>query len=290
MPPPEAPHLAAWLAAGEAEVSNLRPHCARRIHWAGPEGEKTPVSVVYIHGFSASGAEISPVPERLATALGANLYLARLPGHGRDGASMAEPGWRDWLADTRETLEIGRRLGGRVIAMSCSTGGTLVAMALAERAEDVAGAIFVSPNAALKSPLARVVLGLPGVRHWGPLVMGRERRFEPANAEHAAHWTPRYPLVSVLAVRDTVRALRRIDPGDITVPALVLSSQADRVVSTAHARRVFDRWGGPVQHVEITPGPGDDPNAHVIAGDILSPGQTDRVTKESVAWAERILD
>ena len=290
MPPPEAPELAAWLAAREAQVPNLRPHCARRIRWAGPEGTRAPICVVYVHGFSASGAEISPVPERLAEALGATLYLARLPGHGRDGAAMAEPGWRDWLEDTRETLEIGRRLGERVVVMSCSTGGTLVALALAERAEDVAGAIFVSPNAGLKSPLARVVLGLPGVRHWGPLVLGRERRFEPANADHAAHWTPRYPLVSVLPMRDALRALGRIDPGDITVPALVLSSQADRVVSAAHGRRFFDRWGGPVQHVEITPGPGDDPGAHVIAGDILSPGQTDRVAEESIAWAEGILD
>jgi len=287
---PELAALDAWLAAREAEVPDLRPHCARRIRWAGPEGMRAPICVVYVHGFSASGAEISPVPERLAEALGATLYLARLPGHGRDGAAMAEPGWRDWLEDTRETLEIGRRLGERVIVMSCSTGGTLVALALAERAEDVAGAIFVSPNVALRSPLARVALGLPGVRHWGPLVLGRDRRFEPANAEHAAHWTPRYPLVSVLPVRDTMRALARIDPGQLALPALVLSSGRDRVVSVAHGRRFFDRWGGPVQHVEITPGPGDDPNAHVIAGDILSPGQTERVTKESVAWAERILD
>lgn len=289
MPLPEITALEGWLAAREAAVPDLRPHCARRIRWAGAEGTRRPVAIVYAHGFSASGTEISPVPERLADALGANLYLTRLPGHGRDGAAMAGPGWRDWLGDVREALEIGRVLGERVIVMSCSTGGTLVALALAERAEHVAGAIFLSPNVAVRSPLARLALGLPGVRHWGPALLGRERRFEPANAAHAAHWTLRYPLVSVLAVRDAVRALGRIDPGQVRVPALVILARADTVVSPAHARRFFDRWGGPVQHVAVTPGPGDDPNAHVIAGDILSPGQTDFVSGECIGWARGVL-
>ena len=38
--------------------------------------------------------------------------------------------------------------------------------------------------------------------------------------------------------------------------------------------------------VPIEPGPGDDPDAHVLAGDILSPGLTETVTARIVSWAQ----
>lgn len=91
---PEVPQIAAldgWLADREAQVPDLRPDAEKTILWAGAPGQKTPLSVVYVHGFSAAAPELRPVPDRFAEALGANLFFTRLAGHGRDGAAMAEP-------------------------------------------------------------------------------------------------------------------------------------------------------------------------------------------------------
>jgi len=143
-PAPDLPPLAeldGWLAAREAAVPDLRPDAARRIVWADAAGARTDWAVVYLHGFSASGEEIRPVPDAVAAALGANLFFARLSGHGRDGAAMAEASVADWMADTAEALAIGRALGERVLVIGTSTGAALATAAAhdAEMSEGLAG-------------------------------------------------------------------------------------------------------------------------------------------------------
>ncbi|MEM9270351.1 MAG: alpha/beta hydrolase, partial [Pseudomonadota bacterium] len=135
--------LDAYLAESEAQVANMRPGTEKRILWA-EKGAKTPYSVVYLHGFSASALEISPVPERVAEALGANLFFTRFTGHGRDGPAMAEGSLPEWRRDAAEALEIGARLGERVLVIATSTGAPLLTLEMGEA--DVAGVVLVSPN------------------------------------------------------------------------------------------------------------------------------------------------
>ena len=76
----------AYLAASEAKVSDVHDNLQKEIIWAYPASKaKTPLAIIYIHGFSASKNETRPVPDMAAKALGANLYLTRLTGHGIDG-------------------------------------------------------------------------------------------------------------------------------------------------------------------------------------------------------------
>ena len=95
----------AWLAARDR---GIRPEVASYLHWAGQAGEQTDLAVVYIHGFSASPAELRPLPEDVARALGANVVAIRLTGHGEDGAAMGRARVRDWWADTAQALAIGQ--------------------------------------------------------------------------------------------------------------------------------------------------------------------------------------
>jgi esterase/lipase len=254
--------------------------------WHGAPGERTPLSVVYLHGFSASPQELRPVPDRVAEALGANLHFARLTGHGRDGAAMAEARAGDWIEDTARALAIGRRIGERVVVIGTSTGGTLAKAAAHDRAlaEGLAGIAFVAPNFAVNNPAAPL-LTLPWARHWLPLVAGEERGFAPVNEAHAAHWTTRYPTVAVLPMAALVAHVQGLDPARAEVPALFLWSEHDRVVSPAEVARVAGEWGGPARLRPLAVGPGDDPASHVIAGEILSPGMTDEVTRLIVDWA-----
>lgn len=281
--------LDAWLAAREARVPDLRPGADKRIVWAGAAGARTPVSVIYVHGFSASAEELRPVPDRVAADLGANLFFTRLAGHGRDGAAMADASAGDWVADMAEAMAIGRRLGERVIVIGTSTGGTLAALAAHEPAlsEGLAGIVFVSPNFRIANPAAPL-LTLPWARHWLPPLAGEERSFTAINSGHAAHWTTRYPSVAVLPVAALVAHVRRRDAGAATVPALFLYSEHDKVVSPAAVRRMFAEWGGPKRLVPFVMAPGDDPYSHVIAGEILSPTQTDRAVAEILDWARQL--
>ena len=71
---------------------------------------------------------------------------------------------------------------------------------------------------------------------------------------------------------------------DAHQPLLALWSDADQVVDPAATKKVLAGWGGPVTEMPVTMGPGDDPSAHVIAGDVLSPGQTAPVATRINGW------
>jgi len=68
------------------------------------------------------------------------------------------------------------------------------------------------------------------------------------------------------------------------VPGLFLISLSDEVIDTTAAARAAALWGAPSDLVEVSLGPGDDPSGHVLAGDILSPGQTEPLAERITAW------
>jgi pimeloyl-ACP methyl ester carboxylesterase len=286
---PDLPALDGWIAAREAAVPGLRPHCAAHVVWPSAARVQAEVAVVYVHGFSASPKEIAPVPERLAAALGAPLYAARLTGHGIDGAAMARATATEWRADVDLALAIGARLGRRTIVIGCSTGCTMLTLALAEDPGQVAGAVYVSPNFKMASKVVQSMLMAPGVQAWGPLVAGQTRTFVPVSDGHAAYWTTSYPTAALWPMAEAMRAVEALDLGRITVPALFATCKADIVVSPAAAAAAAARWGGTVTTLDVVMGPGDDRNGHVIAGDVMSPGQTDRVAGAAIQWARSLL-
>lgn len=279
--------LERWLASQELQFSDIRPDTHKRIIWAGQAGRKTPLSVIYVHGFSATSEEIRPVPDRVAQALGANLYFTRLAGHGRTGDAMATATADDWIEDMAEAMAIGRRLGDRVLVISTSTGATLTAIAATDPAlsEGMAGAVMVSPNFRLRSA-AGAILDAPFARWWGPLVAGERRSFTPKNDRHAAYWTTDYPTLALFPMAALMREARAQDYSAAKMPLLLVYSEQDQVIDPAAIAPVSAAWGGPVRLEVRVMGPGDDPYSHVIAGDTLSPGQTVPVSDLISTWAK----
>ncbi|MGV6847040.1 MAG: alpha/beta hydrolase [Marinibacterium sp.] len=275
-----------YFESVESAFDDITPGVEKRVVWAeGFRERKTPFSVVYLHGFSATSEEIRPVPDRIAEALGANLVFTRLTGHGRSDAAMGEATVADWMVDAAEALAAGRAVGDRVIVISTSTGGTLAAAAAldSELSRDVAAMIFVSPNFGVNSALAGV-LTLPGIRFWGPVLLGKWREFTPRNDRQAIYWTTLHPSVAVVPMAALVKAVVALDFSAATVPALFRFSDDDKVVNPARTRKVAESWGGPATVQTVALGPEDDAYAHVIAGDIVSPGQTEAAVTGMLDW------
>ncbi len=277
--------LDAHFAAREASVAGITPGVEARVVWAGEAGARTPLSILYVHGFSATSEELRPVPDRVAEALGANLIFTRLTGHGRDGAALAEATAAEWMDDMAEGLASARLAGERVVVMATSTGASLATLALAdpEMAQGVAAAVLVSPNFAVNNPLAPI-LTWPAARVWLPWVGGATRGFAPLNEGHARYWTTSYPTEAVVPMAAVVQAARSADHGAIDVPAFFWFSDLDQVVSGGATRTVAADWGAATELRPVTPGPEDDAVAHVLAGDILSPALTDRAVTEMTDW------
>lgn len=278
--------IEAYLAASEARFDDIVEGAEKQIVWAFPTSRaRTPVALVYVHGFSASAGEIRPAPDMAAEALGANLFYTRLAGHGRSDEAMAEPVVQDWMDDVAEAIAIGERLGETVVLIGTSTGGTLAAIAALhpDLRDRIDGIVFVSPNFTVKAGGSEI-LTMPFAEQIVPLILGAERSFEPENEAHARFWTERYPSVAILPMGAAVAHARSLFYQNTTIPALFVFSDADQIVDHTITRQIAERWGGPTQIVAVEQS--DDPNDHVIAGDALSPSNNQMMADTIANWVE----
>ena len=275
----------AWLAAGESRFDDILAGQQKEIVWAFPASKaRTPISLVYVHGFSASRGEAAPLTELVASELGANVYYARLAGHGRDGAAMAEPSVNDWVNDMAEALAIGRAIGNEVVILSMSTGSALAVWAAVERQdlmESVKGIVLMSPNFRVRAAGAWVMT-MPWGKQILRLVNGPERGFEPANETQARFWTERYPVEALLPMAALVRLVRESAVERAQVPALFIFSDADTVVDHSVTRKIAARWGGPHEIEAVPEKPGTD--NHVIVGDALRPENNEPFALRITDW------
>lgn len=274
-----------WLANREDGVENLRDSARKEIVWAYPSSKaKTPLALVYLHGFSAAKGELRPVPDMAADELGANLFYERLRGHGRDGPAMAESTVNDWVQDAAEAVAVGKRIGEKVVLVANSTGGSLAAVAasLPDLRDKIDGIVFISPNFKVRAAGSQI-LTMPYAAYLVRLVVGKERGWEPANEAQAENWSERYPSSAVLPMAALVKTARAVPFEQIDIPALFIFHPDDRIVDHAATAEVTKRWGGPADVIEVEES-GDASN-HVLAGDILSPANNDMIASAIVDFA-----
>jgi alpha-beta hydrolase superfamily lysophospholipase len=263
------PDLDLYLARREAQHADVKPEQGKTIIWSDPAiRSKTPLSLVYIHGFSASRKDIAPVIETLAGTLGANAFLTRLAAHGRTTpAEFAAVTAQDWLDDAREALAVGRRIGHRVVLIGTSTGALLAAMAaLEDNSSDIAALVLLSPNFGLRDWLAKFISGPLG-RALARLVLGKEHSFHPDSIGHAEFWTTHYPSQAVVALMDLLNHARSIDLGKLKMPVLVIYTDQDTVVDVAAIRDRFDEIQAPTKLIFDLP----EASRHELTGDALAP-------------------
>jgi esterase/lipase len=275
----------AYLAMREGQFDDIIDGVEKQVIWADEANVKTPLSIIYLHGFTASSKEIRPVPDRVATALGANLYFTRFTGHGRQPTALANATVGHWMDDVGEAIEIGKQIGETVIIMATSTGGTLAAAAALDKAamENIGGIIFVSPNFAINSRAANL-LTWPFARQWVPLVIGKEQQGNPRNDLHARYWMMTYPTTALMPMAAIVAAVDRESYDDVEVPALFYYSRQDQVVAPEKTAAFAGSWGGESNSIIASLTADDDRFSHIIAGDIVSPNQTESAVEQMIAW------
>lgn len=281
--------LDTYLLEREQSVARhfpLIPGTEKRIRWQ-TVGLKTDYALVYIHGFSGSRQGLLPATEMIADALGANLFETRLRGHGRAENGLVDIRAEDWLEDAAEALAVGARLGDRIILMGTSTGATL-AMAMAEHPAmaDVEAIVMISPNFRPYDPKSSWVTA-PG----GPLLLrmlvGATHTWEPANAAQARYWTTTYPTDSVVEVMRLVDLANSQLPRALGQSVLTLYSTRDEVVSPLATEAALQKIDSPNKRT-IDLGEVGDRKNHVLAGDILSPENTDKVVRLVIDFIREI--
>ncbi len=279
-------HLDQDLQISESKFDDLIPGTEKIIIWADSAKTKTPYSLVYLHGFSASRQETAPLADTLAKRWGANLFYTRLAGHGRSGEAMVDPTANDWLNDADEAMEIGRLIGEKVIVLGTSTGGTLATW-LAARGDttDLAAIILISPNYWVKAAGAGAMLW-PWGKQILQMVRGPVYEWTPVNDLHEKYWTNSYPSIVLVEMMKLLDYVNNMDFGKIETPSLFIYSPNDAVVDASRIEAAYQEFGASKKQIQVIEN-ADDRNNHVLAGDILSPNTTlpiadiiDRFVKE----------
>jgi len=266
-----------YLSNREKQIPDIIPGTEKTIVWAHPsQREKTDYSIVYLHGFSASRQDVTPLCELISKHFAANVFYARLTGHGRDGTAMKSLTVNALLNDGFEALQIGQAIGKHVIIIGTSTGGTLATwLASLKLQPRIFALILLSPNFGPKRAESELML-LP----WGNvmlrLVEGDTYRFEPRNPAQKRYWTTQYPSQALLPMMGLVEVARLSTLKGISVPAFVLYDENDKIVDVSKTKKYVARFSSPKTQLVAFSGSGD-PQHHILAGDILSPHTTAQI-------------
>jgi esterase/lipase len=189
---------------GEAAEKGIRPDCQARIVWADSlKKERTKLAILYIHGFSATQEEGNPVHRNLAKKYGANLYLARLAGHGIDlgDSTMATVTADDFVRSAEQALAVAKTLGDEVVVVGTSFGGALTTY-LASQHPEIKAIVMYSPCIKIYDDNAEL-LDNPWGLELGKAVSGSYvRDFKAQNTEHAKYWSTHYHLNGVVSLQN----------------------------------------------------------------------------------------
>ncbi|MDA7777727.1 alpha/beta hydrolase [Flavobacteriaceae bacterium] len=289
--PADLDSLQNWIQKREYALGNVRYDNESKIYFKDSIPQKTAYSVLYLHGFTASGKEGDPVHKMIADAFGANLYVPRLHGHGlEEEEPMLNFNNEDFWESGKEAFEVAKRLGDKVIVLGTSHGGAL-GLALAEDVQMEALALF-GPNIKVFDPKASL-LSKPWGLQIARLVKGGNYHYMQTDSEEKKkYWTTKARLESTTQMQKFLDLkMRKSTFQKVKIPVFLgyyykNDSLQDKVVSVDAMRNMFDQLGTPdsLKYQKAFDGIKD----HVLTS-YLSNDVYEQVANETIYFLKQIL-
>jgi esterase/lipase len=289
--PIELTELEEWVTTKEASLGNVRSGNASYILFNDSLPQKTDYSVVYLHGFTASGMEGDPVHKLIAKAFNANLYVPRLHGHGlEEEEPMLEYNNEQYWKSGLEALEIAKRLGKKVIVLGTSHGGAL-SLSLGADPKIAAFGLF-SPNIAVFDPKSEL-LSKPWGLQIARLVKGGNYHYMITSSEEKKkYWTTKTRLESLTHMQKFLDIkMKKSTFKKVTAPVFLgyyykNDSLQDQVVSVDAMLKMFNQLGTPdsLKYKMAFPEAKD----HVLTSS-LSTSEYNHVAEESIKYFKQVL-
>lgn len=293
--PDNLDRLEQWLENREDSLNDLKENNRAGIVWRDSRNKKpTQYSLVYLHGFTAGPEEGHPVHMNVAQKLGMNLYKSRMPGHGRRHIdAMAHLTNEDLIDSAVESLAIGRKIGGKVIIMGTSTGGTL-GLYLAARYTDIAALVLYSPLIDFSNWHSKILTRSWGRRFTKYLAKGSylRKKITKGSVEHNI-WNQTYRIEGSIAlgalVKDTItkETYEKIKQPTFLGYYYKNRDMQDETVSVEAMHDMFRQLQIP--HFQKRSIGFPDAYSHVICCDITS-NSYQEVQKETIDFLKDVLE
>lgn len=303
-PLPIVPHikdLQAWIMQKE-NTSPVIPHLESTIHFH-KKNQQAPICILYLHGFSASINETRPLADSIAKRLQANIIYQRIARHSLSLAPMEYLNPENWYYSALEGLAIAKKLGEKVIVMSCSTGGTLSLLLSARKqlgkntaSPEIYSQVLIAPNcwphpkmssAFFLTKFHTIVESIPTIPVLGhmltPIKNQKEKNptrsphlvYTAQSDEHAYNNTLRIPTNAITPMMHLVKlvwTIRKKQPHRYHIPAHIIASNEDKEVVFPMTNTFFKKY--PASYILDIYNDSKDYKKHVLAGDIFSPEST----------------
>jgi carboxylesterase len=212
--------------------------------------------------------------ERLA-AVGHDVELPCLPGHGTVVDDMVASDWNDWTGEVARAHERLAARVERVVAAGQSMGGALALWLALQRAE-VAGLVCINPVVVPQPPdvveMLREMLddGMEVMPGAGPDIC------DPEGSDVSYAGTPVRALMSLL---DDGLAPMTARFHELTVPLRLFTSRQDHVVEPTNSEHLAATYGGSVEHTWL------ERSYHVATQD----HDRELIGDETVAFVQRLV-
>ena len=238
-----------WIHQKELKFINIKEGNESRIIFYDSVPKKTNLSIVYLHGFSGSSQDGSPVHINTAKKLKSNIYLPRLYAHGLNSDEpLLEYTGEKYLDSAREALAIGKIIGEKVILM-CTSTGCSAALALAANHPQVSALVMYAPNIRINHPLDFVAT-LP----WGLYIVrlvegGKYHYITNTWEDKEKFWTTKYRLEAPIEMQNLLEtAMNEEVFRKVMVPTFSgfyykNEVEQDNVVSVNAMRMMFKQLG-----------------------------------------------
>ncbi|WDI34032.1 alpha/beta fold hydrolase [Entomospira nematocerorum] len=244
-------NLDTFLQNMESQVSGVMDGAQKYIRWINEANQPSDFVVLYFHGYSSSRQEIDPVPPLVADALEANLFYTRFKGHGikNGGISFKDVTFDDWISDAEEAMEIARILGKKIVIIAHSNGAVMAMHLMKHYPQEIVAGLFIAPNFKPKNAAAGLLTTNWGYK-LGTMIykdslysMSDSREYTIPQGLFPYVWSKTQHLDATRALAIGVKRLQSYPFTEMTVPLFIIASEHDQVVSTAHTKKVFAKYG-----------------------------------------------
>lgn len=271
-----------YLRTEEAKINNIAPNARKKIVWNNMDKkEKTEYAFVFIHGVLATGHQHESSVRKIANNLGANLFITRLSGHGVPYEGTKSMKIENLLKDAVEAIEVGSKIGKKVIVMGFSLGGALMSIVASDQisSEKLDYLILLAPA---HSKLTFNYFMITLVSFLTGSIEADYAELYGLDSKWNEYWSTKVDREELLELWKVPNLSDQMGFKNNKVPLLLFYNKHDAVVLEDGIKKNYEKWKGPKKIYDMNTTEAGPLNHNLIG--IFNPNLDDVFIQEINKW------